>query len=67
VSFVAAKQDHFADQCGSKSSMTILEGNSDIPNISEDNSYEADKKTDEIAGYFCIFLKMMFDLTEVVY
>jgi len=31
--------------------MTVLDGDTDISSTNEENSYEANKKTDEITGY----------------
>jgi len=49
--FVHMKQDCYPDHCSSTSAMTVLEGDTDISSTNEENSYEANKKTDEITGY----------------
>jgi len=47
------KQDCYPDHCGSASGMTVIEGDTNISSTDEENSYKANKKTDEITGLFC--------------
>lgn len=51
--FLCVKQDCYPDHCGSASGMTVIEGDTNISSTDEENSYKANKKTDEITGLFC--------------
>ena len=50
---LCVKQGHVADHSSSKPGMIILEGDTDVADTSEDNNFEANKKTDEMTGYLC--------------
>jgi len=47
------KQDHLSDHSSSQSGLIVLEGDTDVSTINdEENSFEANKKTDEMTGWY---------------
>jgi len=51
--FALVKQDRLSDHSGSQSGMIVLEGDTDVSTINdEENNFEANKKTDEMTGWY---------------
>jgi len=51
--FPCVTQGHLSDPGSSESGMIILEGEADVSRTSEENNFEANKKTDEMTGILC--------------
>jgi len=53
--FLHMKQDHLSGHSSSESGMIILEGETGVSSTNEENNFEANKKTDEMTGYFVLW------------